>query len=160
MRSILARLLLRREDVDKKARVLSGGERVKLAFARLFGSPANLLLLDEPTNYLDLPAIEALQEMLREYPGTVLFVTHDRAFADCCAGRTLTFSEGKLLASQGGPSALDAEKAAPPPSVSRAVLELRLAQVIARLSDPSCPDKETLEAQFQELLRQKNALSD
>lgn len=160
MRSVLARLLLRREDVDKKAGVLSGGERVKLAFAKLFGSPANLLLLDEPTNYLDLPAIEALQEMLREYPGTVLFVTHDRAFADCCAGRTLTFSAGKLLASQGGPSALDAERSSPPPSMSRAVLELRLAQVIARLSDPSCPDKETLEARFQELLRQKNALSD
>ena len=78
MRGILARLLIRREDVFKKAGVLSGGERVKLAFAKLFGSPANLLLLDEPTNFLDMPAIEALQEMVEDYEGTVLFVSHDR----------------------------------------------------------------------------------
>lgn len=157
MRSVLARLLISRDDVDKRAGVLSGGERIKLAFAKLFGSPANLLLLDEPTNYLDMPAIEALQEMVREYEGTVLFVSHDRAFADACAERTLRFSGGKLLLSQGGPSALHAEKS-PSPSMSKAVLELRLAEVIARLSAPNCPDKEALEAQFQELLRQKQAL--
>lgn len=157
MRSVLARLLISRDDVDKRAGVLSGGERIKLAFAKLFGSPANLLLLDEPTNYLDMPAIEALQEMIREYEGAILFVSHDRAFADACAGRTLRFSEGKLLLSQGGPTALQSEKA-PSPSMSRAVLDLRLAEVIARLSAPNCPDKEPLEAQFQELLRQKQAL--
>ena len=104
-----------------------------------------------------MPAIEALQEMVREYEGTVLFVSHDRAFADACAERTLRFSGGKLLLSQGGPSALHAEKS-PSPSMSKAVLELRLAEVIARLSAPNCPDKEALEAQFQELLRQKQAL--
>lgn len=87
MRGILARLLIRREDVFKKVSVLSGGERVKLAFAKLFGSPANLLLLDEPTNFLDMPAIEALQQMVEDYEGTVLFVSHDRTFLEECATR-------------------------------------------------------------------------
>ncbi|WP_417025236.1 ribosomal protection-like ABC-F family protein, partial [Candidatus Allofournierella excrementavium] len=93
MRGILARLLIRREDVFKKAGDLSGGERVKLAFAKLFGSPANLLLLDEPTNFLDMPAVEALQKMLEDYEGTVLFVSHDRAFSDGCATRTLRIAD-------------------------------------------------------------------
>lgn len=74
-------------DVFKKVSVLSGGERVKLAFAKLFGSPANLLLLDEPTNFLDMPAIEALQQMVEDYEGTVLFVSHDRTFLEECATR-------------------------------------------------------------------------
>ena len=97
VRSILARLLIRREDVDKPAGTLSGGERNKLAFAKLFASPANLLLLDEPTNYLDLPALESLQEMIKDYEGTILLVTHDRAFADGCCTRTIRLQAENFL---------------------------------------------------------------
>ena len=86
VRTILARLLIAGDDVFKKVGVLSGGERIKVSFAKLFVSGANVLLLDEPTNYLDMASIEALQEVLTDYEGTVLFVSHDRAFTDAVAG--------------------------------------------------------------------------
>lgn len=159
MRGILARLLIRREDVFKKAGVLSGGERVKLAFAKLFGSPANLLLLDEPTNFLDMPAIEALQKMVEEYEGTVLFVSHDRAFLDGCATRLLRIEGRKLLPFAGNLSDWEKKQAEPKPDkkMDKALLELRLAEVISRLSAPNCPDKEDLEKEFERLIAQKNA---
>lgn len=159
MRGILARLLIRREDVFKKAGVLSGGERVKLAFAKLFGSPANLLLLDEPTNFLDMPAIEALQKMVEEYEGTVLFVSHDRAFLDGCATRLLRIEDRKLLPFAGNLSDWEKKQAEPKPDrkMEKALLELRLAEVISRLSAPNCPDKEELEKEFEHLIAQKNA---
>ena len=77
VRTVLARLSLRGDDVFKPVRVLSGGERGRVALAKLLLSDANLLLLDEPTNHLDVFTLEALQEMLTGYRGTVLFVSHD-----------------------------------------------------------------------------------
>ena len=160
MRSILARLLIRREDVFKKAGVLSGGERVKLAFAKLFGSPANLLLLDEPTNFLDMPAIEALQKMVQDYEGTVLFVSHDRAFSDACATRILRIENRKLLAFDGNLTAWENKQAEAKSEkkTDKVLLELRLAEVISRLSLPNCSDKEELEKEFAQLIAQKRAL--
>lgn len=160
MRSILARLLIRREDVFKKAGVLSGGERVKLAFAKLFGSPANLLLLDEPTNFLDMPAIEALQKMVQDYEGTVLFVSHDRAFSDACATRILRIENRKLLAFDGNLTAWENKQAEAKSEkkIDKVLLELRLAEVISRLSLPNCSDKEELEKEFAQLIAQKRAL--
>ena len=79
-RTTLSRLLFFESDMHKPAGILSGGERIKLAFARLFVSRVNLLILDEPTNYLDIPSIEALQAMFSEYEGTLIFVSHDEAF--------------------------------------------------------------------------------
>ena len=159
MRGILARLLIRREDVFKKAGVLSGGERVKLAFAKLFGSPANLLLLDEPTNFLDMPAIEALQKMVEDYEGTVLFVSHDRTFLDGCATRILRIEDRKLISFDG--NLTDWEKkqteSKSEKKMDQVLLELRLAEVISRLSAPNCPNKEELEREFERLIAQKNA---
>lgn len=160
MRGILARLLFRREDVFKKAGVLSGGERVKLAFAKLFGSPANLLLLDEPTNFLDMPAIEALQQMVEDYEGTVLFVSHDRTFSDGCATRILRIEDRKLISFDG--NLTDWEKkqteSRSEKKMDQVLLELRLAEVISRLSTPNCKNKEELEKEFERLIAQKNAL--
>lgn len=96
-RTILARLLLSERDMKKKVRCLSGGERMKLAFARLFVSDVNLLILDEPTNYLDLPSIEALEELLQEYEGTLLFVSHDKEFAQQIATDMLVIDNGKVI---------------------------------------------------------------
>ena len=95
-RTILARLLLSERDMKKKVSCLSGGERMKLAFARLFVSDVNLLILDEPTNYLDLPSIEALEELLQEYEGTLLFVSHDKEFAQQIATDMLVIDNGKV----------------------------------------------------------------
>jgi macrolide transport system ATP-binding/permease protein len=81
-RTVLARLLFKRDDVYKKIKVLSGGERVKAAFARVFLSDVNFIILDEPTNYLDIQSGEALEKVLKDYGGTLLFVSHDRKFVE------------------------------------------------------------------------------
>ena len=84
-RNHLARLLFRGDDVFKKVRQLSGGERSRLALARLMLDQGNLLFLDEPTNHLDLPSQEVLQDALMEFPGTIVFVSHDRELIDAIA---------------------------------------------------------------------------
>ena len=78
IRTMLGRVLLQGEDVYKKVEVLSGGERAKLAFAILMMERGNFLMLDEPTNHLDLQSKEILEDALRDYKGTLLFVSHDR----------------------------------------------------------------------------------
>lgn len=96
-RIILARLLLSARDMKKMPSDLSGGERVKLAFAMLFVSKVNVLILDEPTNYLDLPSIEALERMLSEYEGTVIFFTHDEEFIKNIATDILMIEDKKII---------------------------------------------------------------
>ena len=78
-------------------RVLSGGEKIRLCFARLFTSPANVLILDEPTNYLDIPSVEALERLFREYEGTMLFASHDEAFVDAVATDRLVIRDRKIV---------------------------------------------------------------
>ncbi len=82
IRNYLARFLFTGEDVFSKVSTLSGGERGRLALAKLSLSDANLLLLDEPTNHLDIPSQEILQEVLADYQGTILLVSHDRYLID------------------------------------------------------------------------------
>ena len=96
-RTVLARLLFSARDMDKPVGVLSGGERNRLCFARLFVSPVNVLILDEPTNYLDLPSIEALEQMFGEYEGTLLFASHDAAFVEAIANRRLKIENKKIM---------------------------------------------------------------
>lgn len=96
-RTVLSRLLFFENDMKKPAGVLSGGERIKLAFAKLFVSQVNLLVLDEPTNYLDLPSIEALEAMFSEYEGTLVFVSHDEEFIRKVATDILEVKDGKIL---------------------------------------------------------------
>lgn len=85
IRNYLAKFLFTGDDVFKEVSVLSGGERGRLALAKLALSGANLLLLDEPTNHLDLPAQEVLQSVLSDYAGTILLVSHDRYLIDALA---------------------------------------------------------------------------
>ena len=85
IREYLAKYLFTGDDVFKKVSVLSGGERGRLALAKLALSNANLLLLDEPSNHLDIPAQEVLQEVLANFPGTILLVSHDRYLIDMLA---------------------------------------------------------------------------
>lgn len=94
IRNILGAFLFSGDAVDKRTAVLSGGERCRLALARLFLRPANLLLLDEPTNHLDLDAKAALLSALRDYRGTVVFVAHDRYFMDALATRVAVVGGG------------------------------------------------------------------
>jgi ATPase subunit of ABC transporter with duplicated ATPase domains len=77
------------EDADKKVRALSGGEKSRLAMARMLYNPPNFLVLDEPTNHLDLATKEMLVEALREFEGTMIFVSHDRMFLRGLSSRVL-----------------------------------------------------------------------
>lgn len=93
MRKVLGQLLFRGNDVDKKISVLSGGECARLIMASLILRQTNVLILDEPTNHLDLESIDALVEALKKFPGTVLFVSHNRFFIDQIATRVLAITE-------------------------------------------------------------------
>lgn len=101
VRTVLGRLLIRGADVHKPAFVLSGGERCKICFAKMLLSAANLVVLDEPTNYLDLYSMEALGRLLTEWPGTLIFVSHDQNFISRVATRLLIFDSGKLKTYEG-----------------------------------------------------------
>lgn len=96
IRSLLARSGLYEEDMQKKVKSLSGGERAKLALCILQSENANFLLLDEPTNHLDLPARESLERALKEYEGTILFVSHDRYFISAIADNIIEIEDQKL----------------------------------------------------------------
>ena len=96
VRSILGAFLFSGDDVDKKVRVLSGGERARVALARLIIRPGNVMLMDEPTNHLDLESSESLAESLRTYDGTLLFVSHNRSFVRKLATRIWDVSGGKV----------------------------------------------------------------
>lgn len=96
VRSILSGFLFRADDLKKKVDVLSGGERMKLALAKLLVSNANVLILDEPTNYLDMPSIITLQKRMKEYEGTIIFVSHDLKFVNEVADELLIIKDHKI----------------------------------------------------------------
>ena len=88
-RTFLAKYMFYGENVFKKLKDLSGGERIRLLIAELVIKQTNFLILDEPTNHLDISTREILEENLKEYQGTILFVSHDRYFANKIAGREI-----------------------------------------------------------------------
>jgi ATP-binding cassette subfamily F protein 3 len=95
-RTILGRFLFSGDSVFKKVADLSGGERKRLGLIKLMLSKANFLIMDEPTNHLDLQSIETMEEALREYPGTLLVVSHDRYFLNEIADRYLALFQGRI----------------------------------------------------------------
>lgn len=97
LRSFLANFLFFGEDVFKTVGDLSGGEKGRLALAKLIYSQVNVLVLDEPTNHLDIPSREALENALETYPGTIIAVSHDRYFLDKIATQILSFEENRKV---------------------------------------------------------------
>ena len=97
IRNILGGFLFSGDDVEKPVRVLSGGERTRLAVARMLLRPSNTLLLDEPTNHLDLDSKDVLLEALEDFGGTLIFVSHDRYFVDKLATKVIHIGGGEAV---------------------------------------------------------------
>ena len=93
--------LFRGDEVEKYVRVLSGGERNRLALAKLMLQPFNVLIMDEPTNHMDMEAIEALNNALLDFDGTLIFVSHDRAFVSSLANRVIEIKDQEVIDFQG-----------------------------------------------------------
>ncbi len=162
VRTVLTRLGFRRDDVFKPVSVLSGGERAKVALARLLLMDCNLLLLDEPTNHLDLFTLEELERLLREYSGTVLFVSHDEEFVRQTATRIVRFDGRKLIPFEGtldemrAPRVKDTEAQR---KIDISCLEMRLAALAARLSAPKKGDRpDLLQQEYLEIAEQLKRL--
>jgi len=164
-RTILARLLISGDDVFKKVGVLSGGERIKVSFAKLFVSNSNVLLLDEPTNYLDIQSIKALESVLLEYEGAVVFVSHDKTFVANVADRMLVFENQKIKEYDGSPKTYlqdgqnkEIHKNSSDNELKRMTIQLRMTEIISKLSLPG-GDKQALEDEYQSLLLQFKQLN-
>ena len=102
LRDILGAFLFRGEDVDKKVKVLSGGERSRLAMARMMLEPHNLLVLDEPTNHMDMRSKDILKSAIQKFDGTVVVVSHDREFLDGMVDKVYEFRDGGVREYLGG----------------------------------------------------------
>lgn len=102
LRDILGAFLFRGEDIDKKVKVLSGGERSRLAMARMMLEPHNLLVLDEPTNHMDMRSKDILKQALLKYDGTLVVVSHDREFLDGLVDKVYEFRDGAVKEYLGG----------------------------------------------------------
>jgi len=158
-RRLLARLGFREKDVNKTVDRLSGGERVKLSFAKVLLQDINLLILDEPTNYLDMNSLEAIEDALITYEGNLLFVSHDRHLINSVADHIMTIRDGKIYLHKGTYQEFIESQRKPAVETDKeiremiAVWENRLADVIGRLSQPGKNDNiELLNQSYQEIL--------
>ena len=102
IRDILGAFMFGGEDIDKKVKVLSGGEKTRLAMIKLLLEPVNFLILDEPTNHLDMKTKDILKEAIKDFDGTVIIVSHDRYFLDGLVDKVYEFGGGKVVENLGG----------------------------------------------------------
>ncbi|WHH57863.1 ribosomal protection-like ABC-F family protein [Petroclostridium sp. X23] len=145
-RTLLARLLFKREDIYKKVNMLSGGERVKVSLAKILLQDINFLILDEPTNYMDITSLEAIEEALKDYDRTLLFVSHDRRFVDSVADHIMTIEDYKINMFQGNYQEYLSRRNKPLDNQKQEiekrvfVLQNRLSEIVGKLSLPSKND--------------------
>lgn len=162
-RILLARLLFRKDNVYKKVGLLSGGEKVKVSFAKLLLQDNNLLILDEPNNYLDIQSLEVIEEALQEYDRTLLFTSHDRKFVSKVADNIMSIENYKIKIFNGNyEEYLNSKKR----TVSNKKLEEeifklenRLSEIIGKLSMTiKQEEKEILDKEYYQLLNKLKKL--
>ena len=163
VKNILANLLFKDKDLDKKIKDLSGGERVKVSIAKILVSESNLLLLDEPTNSLDIASIEALEDLLKKYNGTILLVAHDKTFIDHIATDIWMIKNHKIEEYEGNYSRYlqyEKEKLKKQKNNNendRLLLEFKLSQISSELSmTKDEKKKKELEEEFNRLVKLKH----
>lgn len=148
VRTVLARLNIKRDAVYKKINIISGGERVKVQLVKILMADTQLMMLDEPTNFLDIHTIEALEDMLQNHPAAIILVSHDRIFRENITDTNYNIEDGKLHSDQTAESLDDTAEAL-------MVLENKITEVLSRLSlEPT----EALDAEFNRLLEEKRVL--
>jgi macrolide transport system ATP-binding/permease protein len=162
IRTILSRLLFKREDVHKQVHMLSGGERVKTALAKVFLGDYNVLLLDEPTNYLDLKTKEALLMVLKVYPGTIVFVSHDRYFVKELASHAITIENKKaMLKSRDQLNKRQEPVKQEEEEANLLKLDLEITEILSKLSIASSKDdKLILDEKYRSLVKNKKQLTE
>lgn len=158
-RVVLARMGFYEQDIRKLVGVLSGGERVKVALAKILVGDFNVLVLDEPTNYLDIYAVAALEELLIEYPGTIILASHDQSIVEAVCDQLLVIDQNTLQLFEGTLSEFQAYD----PQTKRDHQYDRLLQLNNRISDilgrlSLEPDNEQLQEQFDQLVAEKKEI--
>ncbi|MGE7762340.1 ribosomal protection-like ABC-F family protein [Peribacillus sp. NPDC097895] len=162
VRTILSRLAFKGNDVYKQVSLLSGGERVRASLAKVFLGNYNVLVLDEPTNYLDISTKEALTEVLKAYPGTIIFVTHDRSLIQSLATHTLSFEDepSRVRVINQEPKKMDAEEVDHQDKKAELLtIEVQILETLGKLSTVmNDAEKEELDREFKRLLNKKRKL--
>ncbi len=154
-RSYLAPYLFREDDVFKPVSALSGGERARLALAILALEGSNFLVLDEPTNHLDIPAQEALQEVLEDYPGTILLVSHDRYLIDRLGTQIWELVKGKLEIFRGSYREFILRKAATSPTARAARSSMLTPKPLMRVDSREAKRRAEALAQVEERIHSR-----
>jgi ATP-binding cassette subfamily F protein 3 len=154
IREVLGAFQFSGDDVFKKIKVLSGGEKARVSLAKILLSPVNFLIMDEPTNHLDLASIEALEQALTHYEGTLLLISHDRYFLDKIVGRIIELKEGWLTEYMGNYSDYLAKRMSDPAEVARTEMKERSLPVGRKTKD-----QKRLEAEARQAIsRERNRL--
>lgn len=159
-RTVLARMHFFKDDVLKPVKVLSGGERVKVALAKIFLSNVNTLILDEPTNFLDMEAVDAVESLLQDYEGTLISASYDRRFIEKVANRILMIENQAVNVFESNFNQFKSEKMKQERSTAedeKMILEMKITEILSRLSiEPT----DELEHEFQNLIQKKRELDD
>jgi ATP-binding cassette subfamily F protein 3 len=150
VRSLLGRFLFTGDTVFKQVNTLSGGEKARLALAKMLLFSANLLILDEPTNHLDIPAKETIEQALQQYDGTILLVSHDRYMISQIANKIVEVRDGQLVVYSGNYQYYLERKAA---EQQQALTEKREAERLALLAEKR--EKERLKEQHKNQLKKQ-----